>query len=157
MRSSQPLDPATLLRRSFLVAALLLAPTAVFGQNAGTCADPVDLSGLDESRTHILTLDTTDRSDNQQSECSGDELASGPDIVLDFRGLPADGLIQWEADFEAIVYYREGRCDVPCAAASTSGSLAFDSNYRFKWDDGSYHVAWETPIIIVDGVNGASR
>jgi hypothetical protein len=118
------------------------------GQNTGTCDSPLHVG---DEGYHEITLDTRLGSNNENNDCV-DSLATGPDIVLDFEGMPAGGTVTWTADFDAVVYYRRGTCDSRCRSSSRTGQLGFDANWRWEGD----HATWDPPYIIVDGVNGAA-
>jgi hypothetical protein len=144
------------MRPLFLAAVIaVLLPTATLAQNQGTCSDPIDASAFGDATPLVLTLDTRIMENEQESQCADTPPTTGPDIVLDFRGGPAGGTITWEADFDAIVYYRRGTCDSPCAGSSTSGTLDFDCDYGLRFD-GTWFIGWDPPFLIVDGLNGAS-
>lgn len=131
-----------------LLAVVMLSPTLVAqaaAQRVGTCESPMDAPepGI------ALTLDTRSFQNNETGGACTDSLATGPEAVLSFSGTPAVGGVTWSADFDAVVYYRKGGCDfAECSGASSDGYLAYDSDPH--WRD------WDTPYIVVDGLNGSS-
>lgn len=122
------------------------------GQNTGTCEFPLDVG---DAGHHEITLDTRLGANNENNDCV-DSLATGPDIVLDFEGMPVGGGVTWTADFDAVVYYRKGTCHSRCASSSRTGDLIFSADWRWVRDETGYHVTWDPVYIIVDGVNGAA-
>lgn len=141
--------------RTLLAACLLSIAGAVpaSAQGDGTCANPMIIP-FTEGGTSQFQIDTSLSSNNENNACV-DSLATGPDIVLSHAVSCVYGVITWSADFDAVVYYRrndDDSCHAPCFAASTTGHLEFDSNWRMEHDG----VECERPFIVVDGLNGAA-
>ena len=124
---------------------LLSAGSAGLAQEGETCGWAIDPAGHSE-----YTLDTRLFHDdlNPGPLWAGSE-ANGPDAVFWFSGNP-DGVVRWEADFDAVIYVLAGECGTDCkeAQAGRSGTLHFFGGYP------PGDVTYFSPYVIVDGLNG---
>jgi len=121
-------------------------------QEEGTCEHP--LSFLQPT---TVTLDTRLYTDLQHPAggCAGHQ-ATGPDVVIDFENLPADGTVTWEADFPAILYVDWDTCDFSsCWFSSTGGTLDFWCGYE-PVSPYNASASWHHVYIVVDGIDGAA-
>lgn len=142
---------------TWLLPLLFVVQSSADAQVEGTCASPmhVDFDG-GVGEIHLDTRNFTNLENT--AEC-GDTLATGPDVVLDFRGGFVAGVVTWEADFPAVLYLRSPRsptCDAPCVEVSTGGSLKFNSGYWWEGLPPDDHPVGNYVYLIVDGLNGAA-